>query len=252
MMRRAGATAAFALAAAVLAVAASVPWPGQRGVNAAAEDRLPVVRLESKTGRQCTATLVAPDRAVTAAHCLQAEDGTFLAPEAIRVVAPWPGAGGPLPAGGLYPARGFAEAAGDGAAGGRPARDWALVVLAQGFDGAPPPARLAPRRDAAPDGGATGFLLAAFADRDGPSHVLRRQGNCRVEGQGDGLWQHSCDGPPGASGAPLLRRRGGAWHVAAMHIGRMHRAGQDEPASVAVQLPAGLAEAQLSRRARTR
>lgn len=181
--------AALALAG---ALAANAPAPA--GALEPAVGR--VVRAD---GAGCTGTLIAPDRVLTAAHCVVDRDtGEPLPPERLRFRA---GAAG---------ARERARAA------------VAAVQVAAPFRHTPQPERLSQLRcDVAvlnlarrvgvtplatvadPDPGAS-FDAVGYPG-DTPRHQRKQYGCTRSERPApDGLWPTTCFAVPGVSGAPLL------------------------------------------------
>jgi len=143
----------------------------------------------------CTATLVAPDRVLTAAHCVRdRRTGRPVAPGRLHFLAG-------------YRAGAFAAAAPAAAVRLAPPRqgrgaqvggDLALVRLARPL--APAIRPLAVGTGAAAEAPAT--VLSFGLDR---AQVLSRQTGCRVLARAPAAFATDCEGVPGVSGAPLLQ-----------------------------------------------
>jgi protease YdgD len=174
-----------------------------------------LVRIQSEAGGQCTGVLVAPDRVLTAAHCLLAgRTRAALRPDRVNVLAFYDRGGfrARTVAASWRTGPGF-----DGQAGGPRGADWAVLRLA-----APLPAPALPV--AAASAGMAAMLGGWQTDR---AHALLADTDCRVEGAlrdpGGPLLRHSCAATRGSSGGPLLVRldgaRGGGWAVAGVQVG---------------------------------
>lgn len=234
--RRARLAGAVGLALAVLAAGA-----------AQAQPPLPVVQVTVAGGDRCSGVLIAQHRVVTAAHCLAQDQGEhYPQPADVRIRLPESAASAvSMRARALYPARAFQEAGAAASAIVRAPADWAVITLARTPDSLPPPAHVVSRNELPGRFGLLfqRFTFAALADETGPRERVVTQPNCQMRWQGDSLIAHSCSGPPGSSGAPLLQAGRNTWHVAAIHVGRLHRGGDQPPQSLAVTLPRGLTEA---------
>jgi protease YdgD len=186
------------------------PWSSIGRVN--------VVFSRSRRGA-CTGTLIAPDRVLTAAHCLVDQvTGTWADPGAIHFVAGV--------ARGAFKAHSVAknfvrdEAVDLSSRQQRPigraalARDWAILVLAAPMQLRPVPGKAVPDSDfaAALAGGET---ARAGYGQDRP-FLLSLQRGCSVmpiRGS-SGLLAHGCDTMQGDSGSPILLLRGDdAWII---------------------------------------
>ncbi|WP_203072752.1 trypsin-like serine peptidase [Falsiroseomonas ponticola] len=217
--------AVLALLVPAAALAQPLPRPG---LDPAVEARQPVdiraapwsslVRVQTEAGTRCTGALIAPDRVLTAAHCLVAprtgnpvlpgrthvlagyERGDFQAHARVREIRLGPGF--------------------DAAARGPVGADWALLRLAT-----PLPGPVLPR--AALPGVAAPAMLAGWQqDR---AHALLADTTCRVQGRfrDPGLrWliRHDCAATRGASGGPLLVRQGEGWAIAGIAAGAQRQA----------------------------
>jgi len=151
-----------------------------------------------RTRRMCTATLIAPDRVLTAAHCTLRADGTPARPERLIFVAGW--------------RAGNAAASGVGArvtrhAGFRPrlparatdvASDLAIVHLATPIAGLRPLALA--------EGDALAGPLEILGYRGDRPHVLHRHAPCPLRARDAGALALGCAVVPGTSGAPVLAR----------------------------------------------
>ena len=163
-----------------------------------------VGKLYNSIGGACTAALIAPDKVLTAAHCLYAfRTGRFLRAEAIHFLLGY--------ARGDYRihARVAAFGIGPGYDPKDEARtagaDWAVLTLAEPLPPAVRPIALAP---ALPAPGSA-IEIGGFAqDR---AYLMTADQHCRFVGvlPGGKLLRHDCVIEHGDSGAPLLVRGDG-------------------------------------------
>ncbi len=170
-----------------------------------------LARVQTELGGRCTGAMLAPDRALTAAHCLVSpRTGRFVQPRSVHVLLGYD-------RGGWVGAARVAEFVLDPAydpARGQATRDWALLVLDRPIAASDRTIRLL----AAPPEPGSPAMLAGF-QQDRPETLLADTG-CRLLGArrfADGLeaLAHGCAGTRGASGAPVLARGpGGGWAVA--------------------------------------
>jgi protease YdgD len=173
-----------------------------------------VGQLQIGRGGRCTATLIAPDVLLTAAHCL-------FAPETGRAVAAmrlsfrpgwWEGPGRLILSG-----QAVAVGAGyrhDGPRGS-PQGDIALVRLS-----AAAPAGLVPfpaAKEPAREGERVAVLSFGGNAPDGPAI----EPGCRILRRSGALLLTDCEALPGVSGAPLLRLRGGEAEVVGVVSSRL-------------------------------
>jgi protease YdgD len=204
------ATLALALLPAV-AAAQPAPRPGlgaaeaRRAVDGAAAPWTALVRVQSEAGGQCTGVLVAPDRVLTAAHCLvAARTRAWVRPGRVHVLAGYDrGAFRGHAVAAEYRTGGF-----DPAMGGPHGADWAVLRLA-----APLASAFLPVAVAEP--GMAAMLGGWQRDR---AHVLLADTACRIEAVGHDaagpLLRHDCAATRGSSGGPLLVRLQDGWAVA--------------------------------------
>jgi len=176
----------------------STVWPWQA-----------IGRLNLSFGRSCTGTLVAPDRVLTAAHCLYDEqNGGQVSPSAVHFLP-----GYRL---GEYTAHGVAVAiempemrppARQGPDSEAIAHDWAIVRLQSAL-----PLRPIPVSTLAAGGGRP--LLRAGYSQD-RRYLLQVHDGCVVIGRlGDlPVLLTDCDATRGDSGSPLLQRDGEHYSV---------------------------------------
>ncbi len=187
-----------------LALLAQAPLPGvgahdaRSVVDAAAAPWDALARLQVPGTTRCTAVLIAPRTALTAAHCLwSARLHRTVPPDMVHVLT-------------RYARGGFAGHA--LAIRTRVARgiDVAAVTLAAPLGGAvlgfaPPPAP-----------GTPAMLGGYNQDR---IEVIEADTVCHVLADTGALLRHDCAGTHGTSGAPLLvRGADGAWRIAGLQV----------------------------------
>ena len=159
--------------------------------------------------RHCTATLIAPDLALTARHCVGGLRGEeWVAPELVHFL---PG----------YARGGYLEHR--QALGFLPVGTEAVLVRLDA------PVEIAPI-PVAGHGTQPGTALFEAGYSSDKGHVLTVDPACRFLGwSSDGLWHHDCEAIGGDSGAPILVDTGAGLAVAAIHIGRRGGVGLAEP-----------------------
>ncbi len=190
-------------AAALPAATASVAPEHHAAVDADSYPWSAVGKLFNSIGGACTAAAIAPDKVLTAAHCLYAfRTRRFLQPDAIHVLLGY--------ARGDYRihARVASFAVGPGYDPAdetrTAARDWAVLTLAEPLPASVRPVALAPAVPAA----GTAIAIGGFAqDR---AHLMTADTRCRLLGPsaGTAVLAHDCVIAHGDSGAPLLVARG--------------------------------------------
>lgn len=166
-------------------------------------------RLNTSTGRYCTATLIARDAVVTAAHCVHdPRTGRRVRPSTLHFLAGYQR--GSYVAHAIGRSIQVAAPAQSGEAAGidRVADDWAILTLAAPLSVRPIPVRPTESETvAAPKGS----LLRAGYSQDRP-HLLAVHEGCSVKqylAHGR-VWLTDCDATRGDSGSPVLVRRGAA------------------------------------------
>jgi len=181
-----------------------------------------------RSRRLCTATLIAPDLVVSAAHCVVRSGADPIPPGELRFVAGWlRGAHAGLGrAAAVSVPRAWLQAAREGRAD--IAHDIALVRLTEAMGG------VAPLPAAAPDSGEIRVLGYRW---DRP-HALSDSGTCAHTPVAAGVHATACHATFGTSGAPVLQRHDGAWRmvgiVSAVGGGRTYFATWRRPADDAL------------------
>jgi protease YdgD len=193
---------------------------GRVTLDAAAAPWRSLARLQIPGETRCTAVLVGPRTALTAAHCLWGRRlGHYLPPGSVHVLSG-------------YAAGSFARhtvAASYRLAVPTPAgpeTDFAVVTLENPIGEAP-----LPLADADPPPGAAVALGGYNQDR---SEVIEADLHCHVVAALPGRLAHDCAGTHGTSGAPLLARAAnGAWRVVGLQVAGFseHEGGIAVPAS---------------------
>ena len=200
------------------AAAQGLPGLGHHDPRVVADIAAPpwnaVVRLQIGGFGLCTAVMVAPDIALTAAHCLySARSGHFMPAEALHVLTGY--ADGNFTghsivrryrlASGYDPRQPEATRSADAAA---------LTLVSPLI-----PASLALPL-AAPQAGQHVVLPGYNQDR---AQRLQIDPDCEVLGFGQLLLRHSCTGTKGGSGGPLLRHDPDGWKIIGLQSGAYPR-----------------------------
>ncbi len=153
-----------------------------------------VGRLNIGGQGHCTATLIAPDLALTAAHCLvNRRTGAMWRAERLTFLPGWRmgEAAAILHGRAAAMAEGYLDTPG-------PARDLALIRVSEGAEGAPSPIPVA--GTASP-----GTVVSALSYGRDRGHALSVQSGCAVVARQGRLLRTTCDALPGISGAPLIQ-----------------------------------------------
>jgi protease YdgD len=202
-------------AAAALLLSAGAPLPGlgpgdgRVRIDPAAWPWTAVARLQIPGVSRCTAVLIGPTKALTAAHCLwERRLGHFAPADTIHVLSRYTAGGfaGHTVAASYQVSPGFNPTRPDADR----AADVAVVTLAEPLGGGV--LALA----AAPPPGAPAMLGGYNQDR---AEVIEADTACHVVAVRSALLVHDCAGTRGTSGAPLLvRGPDGAWRVAGLQV----------------------------------
>ncbi|MDF2234635.1 trypsin-like peptidase domain-containing protein [Albimonas sp. CAU 1670] len=153
-----------------------------------------VGRLNVGGQGHCTATLIEPDLALTAAHCLvNRRTGATWRAERLVFLPGWhiDAAAAVMRGRAAALAPGYLENPG-------PARDLALIRVSEAAEGAPNPIPVASAEALA----ASVLALSYGRDR---GQALSVQSGCAVVARQGDLLRTDCDALPGISGAPLVR-----------------------------------------------
>jgi len=201
---------------------------GQDDRTAVEADAYPwssIGRLNNAGRAFCTAVLIAPDRVLTAAHCVRSVSPglAFAPPSAIHFLAGYRRgqyvAHSPGSAIAIAPAQPGKE---------RHESDFAIVTLARPM-GAPMRPLSVEAFDAERWHGdrkaGVGYAQAGYSgDR---AHILTRNATCGIAGflQNGAVFAHSCDATHGDSGSPILVRRGQSYAVVGLHVASSRNGG---------------------------
>lgn len=179
---------------------------------------LAIGRVNRTSGGFCTGTLVAPDRVLTARHCLDnRRTGRRVEPDAVHFLAGYRR--------GEWQAHGVGRAflLPDSQADAPPtlANDWVLVILETALNIKPVPVIAM-----SPDQLAGARVARAGYARNRP-HLLSLHDGCVLLGQDDNVLMHDCDATYGDSGSPLLMNSDGAAFIVGMTTGAAKLKGSD-------------------------
>ncbi|HEX2527120.1 MAG TPA: trypsin-like serine protease [Geminicoccus sp.] len=195
-----------------------------------------VGKVNVRGGGFCTATLVAPDRMLTAAHCLRDASGRWYHPTRLMVeLSPHrDGRKGHAPVRAIVPAPGLTFAA-DGRADD-PARNWAVLELNTGGrrDARVQPVPLASPTDRDSLGDDSVFTLVAFTPQR-PFVATMAEGCRLLQIRGEPrLLLHDCAATAAVAGAPVFTDTGAGPILVGIQIGTGSLDG--EPVGVAAML----------------
>jgi protease YdgD len=192
-------------------------------------------RLNNNGRGFCTAVLIAPDRVLTAAHCVRSlvPGNAWALPRTLHFLAGYRR--------GQYVAHSAAVAISVAPAepGTAPRNsDFAVVTLAQPITAQILPLAVEdfdPDRWAADCKAGVEYAQAGYsADR---SHILTRNAACAITGflNGSAVFAHTCDATHGDSGSPILVQRGKVYTVVGLHVASSRKGATEWP-SLAIQL----------------
>ena len=188
-----------------------------------------VGRLNVMGHGYCSATLIAPDLVLTAAHCITSRrTGKMVRAEAVHFLAGF--RKGEYAAHGraaeLLPAPGYLET-------GRPvSRDLALVRLRT-----PIPSDVATPIPIADIAG-QGMQVSSYSYGRDRSFIMSHQATCRIKRRQGSLMHTSCEATHGVSGAPLIVQGDAGPHVAGVIVAMVNvpkRARRGDALAVAVE-----------------
>jgi protease YdgD len=183
-----------------------------------------IAKIQTNIATRCTGVLVAPNKVLTAAHCLyNRRTHALLDPGSLHVLFGYER--------GAYRwhVRVASYVVGNGYEAGRPVSDWARLELAQAIPPAIRPLAVA-GEPAGPD---TAIALPGYSqDR---SQLLMADIACRITGTatigGAALLTHDCAATRGTSGGPLLAKHGESWEVVGLNIAATSAANLALPAA---------------------
>lgn len=195
-----------------------------------------VGRITKGDGSVCSATLIGPALAVTAAHCLwNRRTGDWMPARSVFLTLGWD-RGQWTAASGVEHytiAPGYAGPGDHSLANS--AHDWALLHLSEPLGAQAGWLGLAPQGPEGADGraGVADVVLQAGYSMD-RKHVLSGHLGCRVTGRvSDSLLVHDCDATRGDSGSPLFAWVDGSFRLLGLHVSTFRDGGPVRGAAVA-------------------
>lgn len=192
-------------------------------------------RVNRSTGGYCTGTVVAPDRVLTAAHCMwNKRTRRWLAARTLHFVAGYQRGAYVSHAriAGYDTPRGYMPTQ---ASGRKPVNDWVILRLKTKIGDVTGVLRPAPLSAAAIAAFRRGTMVLQAGYSQDKAHILSLHEGCRITGTaaGDRLLLHDCDATKGDSGSPLLVRNGDGYRLIAMHVATVRRRGRVHGLAVA-------------------
>lgn len=182
-------------------------------------------RLNNAGRTFCTAVLIAPDRVLTAAHCVRSRTPglAFAPPSSLHFLAGYRR--------GQYLAhsRGMAIAIAPAQPGADPhGSDFAVVTLARPMTAPMRPLSVENFGESRWRDDREGGIDYAQAGYSGDrAHILTRNAACSIAGflKRGAMFAHSCDATYGDSGSPILVRRGRTYAVVGLHVASSRNGG---------------------------